>query len=56
MQDSVAHAAQATTSTFNDGSMIVVYVLGIIMLGLFAYMFMIDRKLSKVEKEVKDKG
>ena len=43
-----------TTSVFNDGSMIVVYVLAIIMAGLFAYMFMVDRKLSKVEREIED--
>lgn len=41
-------------SQFNDGSMVVVFVLGIIMLGLFAFMFMIERKLARVEKNIEN--
>ena len=34
---------------------VVVTVLAIIMAGLFVYLFMIDRKVTKLEKEVKEK-
>lgn len=53
MIDTVAQGA-STTSTFNDGSMVVVAIIAIIMTGVFTYMFITDRKLSKLEKELKD--
>lgn len=34
---------------------VVVTVLAIIMAGLFVYLFMIDRKVTKLEKELKEK-
>ena len=39
----------------NGKIMVVVAVLAVILLGVFAYLFTIDRKLSKLEKEVKEK-
>lgn len=33
---------------------VVVAVLAVIMAGIFAYLFVIDRKIGKLEKEVKD--
>ena len=39
----------------NDGSSVVITVLAIIFIGLFVYMMMTDRKLSRLEKEVKEK-
>lgn len=34
----------------------VVAVLGIVLSGLFVYLFLTERKLSKLEKQVKEKG
>jgi CcmD family protein len=34
---------------------VVVAVLVVILLGVFAYLFFIDRKISKLEKEVEEK-
>jgi len=34
---------------------VVVAVLAIILLGIFSYLFFIDRKINKLEKEVDDK-
>ena len=47
----VTETTEAMTQ-FNDGSMVVVFVLAIIMAGLFAFMFMIDRKIARVEKNI----
>jgi hypothetical protein len=41
-------------ASFDDGSMVVVFVLAIITVGLFAFMFGIERKLSKVEKQIEE--
>lgn len=34
---------------------VVVAVLSIIMAGIYVYLFFIDRKISKIEKEVREK-
>jgi len=34
---------------------VVVTVLAIIMAGLFVYLFLIDRKVTKLEKEIREK-
>ena len=34
---------------------VVVVVLAIILVGIFAYLFFIDRKLNKLKKEVEEK-
>ncbi len=34
---------------------VVVAVLSIIMVGIYVYLFFIDRKISKIEKEVREK-
>jgi CcmD family protein len=34
----------------------VVAVLGIVITGMFVYLFLTERKLSKLEKQVKEKG
>ncbi len=47
-------AATAAHPAFDDGSMVVVMVLAIVMIGVFAFMFMTERKLSRVEKELKN--
>jgi CcmD family protein len=35
---------------------VVVAVLSVILIGLFVYMFTIDRKLRKLEKEIEEKS
>jgi CcmD family protein len=35
---------------------VVVTVLAVIMAGLYVYLFLIDRKVSKLEKELKEKA
>lgn len=40
----------------SDGKIfVVVAVLALILVGVFVYMFSIDRKLTKMEKETEDK-
>ncbi len=34
---------------------VVVAVLAIILVGIYIYLFLIDRRITKLEKEVKDK-
>lgn len=34
---------------------VVVVVLAVILVGIFAYLFFLDRKVNKLEKEVEDK-
>ncbi|MFM1930733.1 MAG: CcmD family protein, partial [Bacteroidota bacterium] len=49
--------ANALEGTFFDSGKIwvVVAVAGIILLGIFAYLFKMDKALSKLEEEVKSK-
>ncbi len=39
----------------NGKIMVVVAVLALILVGIFVYLFFIDRKVGKLEKEVEDK-
>ncbi len=39
----------------SDGSSVVITVLAIIFVGMFIYLFATDRKISKLEKELKEK-
>jgi len=39
----------------SDGSSVVITVLAIIFVGMFLYLFATDRKISKLEKELKEK-
>lgn len=39
----------------NGKIFVVVVVLAIILIGIFVYLFAIDRKVTKLEKEVKEK-
>lgn len=42
---------------YRDGKYyVVVLVLGIIFLAIVAYLFSLDRKISKIEKELKDEN
>jgi CcmD family protein len=34
---------------------VVVAVLAVILVGIFVYLFLIDRKVSKLEKEIREK-
>lgn len=34
---------------------IVIFVLAIILVGIFAYLFVMDRKITRLEKEVEEK-
>ena len=38
-----------------DGSTVVITVLALVFVGMFLYLIMTDRKISKLEKEFKDK-
>lgn len=49
-----ANQVVETSAAFNDGSMVVVYVLTVVMAAIFAFMIMTDRKISRVEKEMND--
>ncbi|NJL13240.1 MAG: CcmD family protein [Microscillaceae bacterium] len=44
----------ADTMRANGKIYVVVAVLGLILLGLFAYLFRIEQKVSKIEKLMKD--
>ena len=39
----------------NGKIFVVVVVLALILVGIFVYLFAIDRKVTKLEKEVKDR-
>ena len=51
-----AFAQESTAEVQDDGRSVVVTVLGIIFLGLFGFLFVTERKLSRVEKELKEKN
>jgi len=53
-QDKEAEMADVLRS--NGKIYTVVAVLGIILAGLFAYLFLTERKLSRLEKQVKSKS
>ena len=51
-----AQEVQMADTMRSDGKIyVVVAVLSIILIGLFVYLFSIDRKLTQLEKEVKNK-
>ena len=39
----------------NGKILVVVVVLAVILVGIFVYLFSIDRKVTKLEKEIKNK-
>jgi CcmD family protein len=48
---------EMATGLYQSGKIyVVVIVLTVIMLGIFAYLIMLDRKVSKLEKEVEKKA
>jgi CcmD family protein len=56
--NSFAQDAQApvemATGLYQSGKIyVVVTVLSVIMMGIFGYLIMLDRKISKLEKEIK---
>jgi K+-transporting ATPase A subunit len=51
-----ASAAEMADTMRSDGKIwVVITVLSIILIGLFIYLFTIDRKISSVEKQIQDK-
>jgi CcmD family protein len=40
----------------NGKIFVVVAVLALILIGIFVYLFLIDRKVTKLEKEVKERN
>ncbi|MCE3281066.1 MAG: hypothetical protein K0S44_3257 [Bacteroidetes bacterium] len=48
---------EMATGLYQSGKIyVVVIVLAVIMLGIFAYLIMLDRKVSKLEKEVEKRA
>jgi CcmD family protein len=48
-------AQEQTLSLQNDGSSVVITVLAIIFMGFFVYLLMTERKITRLEKEVKER-
>jgi CcmD family protein len=48
-------AQSSDLSLKGDGSAVVISVLAIIFIGMFVYIFFTDRKLSRLEKEIKER-
>jgi CcmD family protein len=40
----------------NEKMMVVVTILAVIMLGIYVYLFSLDRKIRKIEKQLKEKN
>lgn len=53
--ETMANTEMADVMRSNGKIYVVVAVLVIIFTGLFVYLVMVDKKLSKLEKEIKDK-
>ena len=50
------HQPEMADSFYKDGKIyIVISVLSIVLIGVLVYLFSMDRKLNKLEKELKDK-
>lgn len=48
-------AQDEALSLTNDGSSVVITVLAIIFVGFFVYLLMTERKITRLEKEVKER-
>ncbi|MBX7094894.1 MAG: CcmD family protein [Flavobacteriales bacterium] len=52
----LAMAAGADTSMHEQGKIkVVIGVVAIIFIGIVVYLFMLDRKISKIEKDINEK-
>jgi CcmD family protein len=40
----------------NEKMIVVVTILAVIMLGIYVYLFSLDRKIRKIEKQLKEKN